>query len=410
MNHNENHELIKNAVKFIDKLGSGKTTIEEVAKNAGFSIDYFNRIFRNHTGFNVMEYSRFRRLNKAAKLLRLSDTDILSIALECGYDSHEGFIRAFKEQYGKTPSEYRESMKGKQFVWADHELNATAVAEFRHVLPNFTEIDANDAIDWLLEKDAKRYGYTAVTIAFNGSKVLSDRDLYADGCFVTSDNFYDQPLLTLVLDNLDNLRGYVQTLMQLSPGNIDCIFDTDVSLEDVEKVLEGIPYKKLKANPETMYFGEPFVLPKAAKGYDIHALELKDLDAVEKFISQHTDPVFKRTGGYGIRNILQQPLAQRPLEQNMGVFKDGKLLAIAYDGLQSTHGFCLNNCIHTPFLPGTPQEAIKYLYLAATNAVIEKGYIPFEDAQFGEYARIHGGFDAFELGFERVNTVFSIGF
>ena len=411
MNHNENHELIKNAVKFIDKLGSGKTTIEEVAKNAGFSIDYFNRIFRNHTGFNVMEYSRFRRLNKAARMLRQSlETDILSIALECGYDSHEGFIRAFKEQYGKTPSEYRESMKGRPFVWADHELNATAVAEFRHVLPDFVEIDANETIAWLLDEDAKRYGYTAVTIAFNGSKVLSDRDLYADGCFVTSDNFYDQPLLTLVLDDVSMLREYVEKLARLSPGNIDCIFCTDVSLQDVEAALEGIPYKKLKENPETMYFGEPFVLPKTAKEYDIRALEFKDLDAVEEFIPQHPDPVFKRTGGYGLRDILQQPLAQRPLEQPMGIFKDGKLLAIAYESLQSTHGFCLNNCIHTPFLPGTPQEVIKYLYLAATNAVMEKGYIPFEDAQFDEYAQVHGGFDAFELGFERVNTVFSIGF
>ncbi len=410
MNHYENHELIKNAVKYIDKLGASTTTIEEVARNAGFSMDYFNRIFRKHTGFNVMEYSRFRRLNRAARMLRQSSTDILTIALECGYESHEGFIRAFKEQYGKTPSEYRESMKGKQFVWADHELNATAVAEFRHILPDFTEVDANDAIDLLLEKDAKRYGFTAVTIAFNGSKVLSDQNLLDKGCFVTSDNFYDHPVLTLVLDNIDDLRGYVQTLMQLSPGNIDCIFDTDVSLEDVEKALEGIPYKTLKANPETMYFGEPFVLPEAAKEYDIHALELKDMEAVEEFISEHPDPVFKRTGGYGIRNLLQQPLAQRPLEQYMGVFKDGKLLAIAYDGLQSAHGFCLSNCVHTPFVPGAPQDAIRYLYLAATNAIMERGYIPFEDAQFDEYAKVHGGFDAYELGFERVNTVFSIGF
>ena len=50
----ENNELIKNALKYIDKLGANKTTIEDVAKNAGFSVDYFNRIFRSHTGFNVM--------------------------------------------------------------------------------------------------------------------------------------------------------------------------------------------------------------------------------------------------------------------------------------------------------------------------------------------------------------------
>ena len=41
---------------------------------------------------------------------------------------------------------------------------------------------------------------------------------------------------------------------------------------------------------------------------------------------------------------------------------------------------------------------------------MEKGYIPFEDTQFEEYAKAHGGFDAFELEFEKVNTVYSIDF
>ena len=155
----ENKDIVKNAVKYIDKLGSKKTTIEDVAKNAGFSIDYFNRVFRAHTGFNVMEYARFRRLTKAANMLRLApDKDILSIALDCGYESHEGFARAFKEQYGKSPSEYREAMREKPFVFADYELNATAANEFRRALPDFYEKDSGDVIAELLEKDALRYG------------------------------------------------------------------------------------------------------------------------------------------------------------------------------------------------------------------------------------------------------------
>ena len=147
----ENRDLIKNAVKYINNLGSNSTTLDDVAKKAGFSTDYFNRIFRNYTGFNVMEYVRFRKLNRAARMLRTSpERDILSIALECGYESHEGFTRAFKEQYGKTPCEYREKLKAQPLVWADNKLNATAVAEFRHVLPDFFEKDADEVIDWLL--------------------------------------------------------------------------------------------------------------------------------------------------------------------------------------------------------------------------------------------------------------------
>ena len=242
----ENRDLIKNAVKYINNLGSNKTTLDDVAKNAGFSTDYFNRIFRNNTGFNVMEYVKFRKLNRAARMLRASpDRDILSIALECGYESHEGFTRAFKEQYCKTPSEYRESMKGKQFIFADLELNATAVAEFSNVISGFSEKDADETIDWLLEKDAKRYGYTAITITINGSKIVSDKDSFENG-FVTVENYSEKPYLTLVLEDLSNFRNYNDKLLLLGHGYIDCIFHKDVSFEDVKIALDGINLKNIK--------------------------------------------------------------------------------------------------------------------------------------------------------------------
>ncbi len=404
----ENHELIKKAVKYIDQLGSTKTTIEEVAKEAGFSIDYFNRIFRNHTGFNIMEYVRFRKLNRAARMLRSSTQDILSIALDCGYESHEGFTREFKKQYKETPSEYRDHMKDKPLVWADNELNATAVSELQYYLPDFVEKDSGEIINWLLEKDAKRYGYTAITIANNGSKIVSHRDVHYSDYFVTIDNFFERPRLTLVLKNIRDLRKQIKLLLAFSPFHIDIIFHNDTSLEAVQSELNGIPYKNIGERVETMYFGEPFVIPKEAEKYSFRILEERDLDAVEAFISQHHDPVYKRSGGFGLMNLLKKPLEQRPFEQPIGVFENNKLLAISRDTPQSTSGFFLNNCISTAKLSDTPNDAVKYLYLLSTNSVIEKGYIPFEDSQFNDYARTHGDFDAFELGFEQVNTVYYI--
>lgn len=403
----ENKDIVKNAVKYIDKLGSNKTTIEEVAKNAGFSIDYFNRVFRAHTGFNVMEYARFRRLNKAANMLRNApEKDILSIALDCGYESHEGFARAFREHYGKSPSEYREAMRGKPFIFADHEMNATAANEFRHALPEFYEKDSGEVISALLEKDARRYGYTAVTIAFNGSKVLSD-----GACIVAVDNFYEKPYLTLLLDDVSALPEYAKKLKAFDPACISVIFSVDVSLADVKNALCGISLKEISQTPETMYFGAPFPLPVEAKKYSIRFLEEADLHEIDAFIAASSSEVFRKTNGFGIKKTLRKPLSERPLLQPAGIFDgSGKLLSISYDGLQSTHGFMLNNCISTPHLAETPDEAIKYLYMFATNAAIEKGYIPFEDSQFGEYATAHGGFTAFDLGFEKVNTVFSINF
>ena len=145
----ENRELIEKAVSYIDSgCKIAEVSVEEVAQNAGFSMDYFNRIFRNHTGFNVMEYVRFRRMCRGAMKLRKDvDKDVLTIALECGYDSHDGFTRAFKAHFGKTPAEYRKAFKDQPMVFADLGLNATAQGRFTALLPEFYPVDTDEAID-----------------------------------------------------------------------------------------------------------------------------------------------------------------------------------------------------------------------------------------------------------------------
>lgn len=97
----ENKELIERALEFTKKeFAKSDISLSEVASNAGFSADYFNRIFAMHTGFTVMAYVNYLRLKKAAELIRKTDKTILDIAMEVGYDSHEGFSRAFKREYG----------------------------------------------------------------------------------------------------------------------------------------------------------------------------------------------------------------------------------------------------------------------------------------------------------------------
>ena len=56
-----------------------------------------------------MEYVRRRRMELAAQLLRESCLSVLDIALMCGYETHEGFTRAFKGLHGVSPRQYRSS-------------------------------------------------------------------------------------------------------------------------------------------------------------------------------------------------------------------------------------------------------------------------------------------------------------
>ena len=50
---------------------------------------------------------RGRRLSEAARSLAGGAPDILSVALEAGYGSHEAFTRAFREQFGIAPERLR---------------------------------------------------------------------------------------------------------------------------------------------------------------------------------------------------------------------------------------------------------------------------------------------------------------
>lgn len=82
-------------------------TLRELAAVACFSPFHFHRIFRGMVGESTAEYLRRLRMERAGRALKNSNRQVLDIAQEAGYDSHEAFSRAFKQRYGLSPSQYR---------------------------------------------------------------------------------------------------------------------------------------------------------------------------------------------------------------------------------------------------------------------------------------------------------------
>lgn len=82
-------------------------SLEVLADRVGFSAFHFHRLFRETIGEAVKEYVRRLRIERAAYRLKLSDQTILQIALDAGFKTHESFTRAFKRQFGLTPSAFR---------------------------------------------------------------------------------------------------------------------------------------------------------------------------------------------------------------------------------------------------------------------------------------------------------------
>ncbi len=96
------------AIWYIESHLSEDLSLDAVAGAAGVSRFHLSRAFSVTVGRAVAAYVRSRRLSLAATALVAGATDILTVALDSGYNSHEAFTRAFRQQFGITPESVRE--------------------------------------------------------------------------------------------------------------------------------------------------------------------------------------------------------------------------------------------------------------------------------------------------------------
>jgi AraC family transcriptional regulator len=98
---------VEKALWFIESHFASEITLQDLAKAGGVSRFHMTRAFGAATGRSIMRYVRGRRLTEAAKALSTGAPDILSVALDAGYGSHEAFTRAFRDEFGVTPETIR---------------------------------------------------------------------------------------------------------------------------------------------------------------------------------------------------------------------------------------------------------------------------------------------------------------
>lgn len=82
--------------------------IEDIVKESGYSKRHAMRIFGELFGRTPLEYVRAIRLTESAKVLLKKSENVLDIALDFGYDTHEEFTRAFSNEFGITPKKYQQ--------------------------------------------------------------------------------------------------------------------------------------------------------------------------------------------------------------------------------------------------------------------------------------------------------------
>lgn len=90
------------------------TSVEKLARVAGFSKYHFNRIFKSVVNESISQYVNRIRIEHSLFLLGYrTDISLTNIALELGYTDSATFSRAFKTYYGMSPSSYRKEHRTK---------------------------------------------------------------------------------------------------------------------------------------------------------------------------------------------------------------------------------------------------------------------------------------------------------
>jgi len=87
-----------------DHLTDDGLSLEEISVYAGVSDYHLRQIFYYLSGFTLSEYIKYRRLSQAGMDL-LNNEKVTEVALKYGYQSIDGFTRAFKKWSGILPSE-----------------------------------------------------------------------------------------------------------------------------------------------------------------------------------------------------------------------------------------------------------------------------------------------------------------
>ena len=96
-------ETLQQAVNYMEEHLLEDINYEDVARQVHMSCYEFHRTFSFMSGMTANNYIRNRRLSLAGQELSQTNAKVIDVALKYGYDTPEGFSKAFIRFHGTTP-------------------------------------------------------------------------------------------------------------------------------------------------------------------------------------------------------------------------------------------------------------------------------------------------------------------
>ena len=101
----ENIDIIQKSIDYIEANLKNELNAEVLAKRAAFSVFYYYRVFQSMTGLPVMQYIQKRKLLHAIYEMEMG-RPMFIVEADYGYETHSGFYKAFKKEFGCSPTKY----------------------------------------------------------------------------------------------------------------------------------------------------------------------------------------------------------------------------------------------------------------------------------------------------------------
>lgn len=107
----EKPELLDQVLAYIEDHLAEKITLSDIAKHLWVSQSTITQTFRNKLGVSFYRCVTQRRLI-AAKTLIIEGVPLESVGQKVGYSDYSSFYRAFKQEYGISPRQFRKKQEG----------------------------------------------------------------------------------------------------------------------------------------------------------------------------------------------------------------------------------------------------------------------------------------------------------
>lgn len=104
---------IRSCRDYIELHAEQELSLQELAKQVGYSEYYLSRKFKKEMGICIRAYVRLVRVERSKLMLSTTNAPIHQIAAALHFASSSHFSEAFREQVGKTPLQYR--LENQQF-------------------------------------------------------------------------------------------------------------------------------------------------------------------------------------------------------------------------------------------------------------------------------------------------------